>query len=249
MLNIRGKKKKQQYWRRMMLLMTRLEVQYVKQIAPIINKQYKKAANTLNANAIESETITFRKKLKKHYLKTATIFGNEVFDNLKQEKLFNLYDKKAFEDEYINKINLFVDLHVAEQIKKVNKTTKKIIKRIIKNGRDANLTNREIAKKLKDVGSFSSARAKRIAQTETHSIANHSVQSAMETTNIKMEKEWLAAFDARTRATHIEANGQRVAMNADFIINGESLRYPGDPNGSSGNIINCRCVVLYHTKK
>jgi len=42
---------------------------------------------------------------------------------------------------------------------------------------------------------------------------------------------------------HLAADGQRVGMNEPFVIEGvngdEELRYPGDPMGSAGNVINC----------
>jgi len=34
-------------------------------------------------------------------------------------------------------------------------------------------------------------------------------------------------------------------MDQPFIVDGESLDYPGDPSGSAANVINCRCGVSY----
>lgn len=53
--------------------------------------------------------------------------------------------------------------------------------------------------------------------------------------------EWDAAGDARVRRTHAAADGQRRPIDEPFIVAGERLRYPGDPNGSAANIIQCRC--------
>jgi len=36
-------------------------------------------------------------------------------------------------------------------------------------------------------------------------------------------------------------DGVRVPLNENFNVDGEMLEYPGDPSGSAGNIINCRC--------
>ena len=88
-------------------------------------------------------------------------------------------------------------------------------------------------------------RALTIARTETHSAFNASNQFAVERSELATEKEWMSALDERTRESHVTANGQRVPLKADFIVNGEPLQYPGDPNGSAANIINCRCIVLY----
>ena len=58
-----------------------------------------------------------------------------------------------------------------------------------------------------------------------------------------MQKEWISALDSRTRDDHAGSNGQRRPENTAFNVGGEKLMYPGDPAGSAGNVINCRCTV------
>lgn len=58
-------------------------------------------------------------------------------------------------------------------------------------------------------------------------------------------KRWLATEDERTREAHAEADGQIVPLAQPFDVGGEHLLYPGDPNGSSDEVINCRCTVTY----
>lgn len=53
---------------------------------------------------------------------------------------------------------------------------------------------------------------------------------------------WLSQPGARPG--HAAADGQAVAVDMPFEVNGEKLMYPGDPAGSAGNIINCRCTQL-----
>jgi len=54
-------------------------------------------------------------------------------------------------------------------------------------------------------------------------------------------KVWHSNKDERVRPAHLEADGQEVLWNEPFIVNGEELMYPMDPNGSPENTINCRC--------
>ena len=61
-------------------------------------------------------------------------------------------------------------------------------------------------------------------------------------------KTWFARLDSRTRAEHVAADLQQVPVNQTFMVGGESLLYPRDPNGSSANVINCRCVADYSSK-
>jgi uncharacterized protein with gpF-like domain len=85
----------------------------------------------------------------------------------------------------------------------------------------------------------------RLIRTEGTNIANYatmqSAQSIFPASQLK--KEWIASFDDRTRDAHAEADGQIVMQSDPFLVGGEQLLYPGDPAGSSENVINCRCSV------
>ena len=41
----------------------------------------------------------------------------------------------------------------------------------------------------------------------------------------------------------------RIPVDDPFIVGGEELMFPGDPNGSPGNVINCRCFTFARSKK
>ena len=96
--------------------------------------------------------------------------------------------------------------------------------------------------------------AERIARTETTAAANYAATQSGEVSGFVMQKNWISALDARTRRqpeshfNHRTMNGKRVGLKDKFIFNPKSLYadellYPGDPNGQSGNVINCRCTV------
>jgi hypothetical protein len=61
-----------------------------------------------------------------------------------------------------------------------------------------------------------------------------------------MVKTWVATTrppsSERTRPAHLEADGQTVPLMEAFMVGGEPLQYPGDPAGSAGNVIQCRCT-------
>ncbi len=71
-------------------------------------------------------------------------------------------------------------------------------------------------------------------------------------TGLKMEKEWIATKDKRTRRRpknafdHAVMDGKMVDLNAPFEVQGDKLMFPGDPRGKAANIIQCRCVTGYH---
>jgi len=67
-----------------------------------------------------------------------------------------------------------------------------------------------------------------------------------------MYKTWNAELDMKTRPAHAQADFrykyEPIKVGEYFIVDRESLKYPRDPAGSIGNIINCRCEALYITK-
>lgn len=60
-----------------------------------------------------------------------------------------------------------------------------------------------------------------------------------------LKKTWIARLDSKTRPAHVAADFQQVGINEDFVVDGERLKYPRDPNGSAANVINCRCIADY----
>lgn len=96
---------------------------------------------------------------------------------------------------------------------------------------------------------FSPYRADTIARTEIHQAALYASQRntrriAMEV-GVDVKKRWIPVVDERTRINHSVMAGKTVNMDEFFIVGGERMQRPGDPNGSAGNTINCRCVLGY----
>lgn len=55
---------------------------------------------------------------------------------------------------------------------------------------------------------------------------------------------WVTALDERVRASHSFMNGQQAAFGEPFRSgDGNTLRFPGDPNAPGSDTIQCRCVL------
>lgn len=91
--------------------------------------------------------------------------------------------------------------------------------------------------------SYWETRATRIARTEATGANNYAALRALADEGAS-HKQWVATEDRRTRPTHVEADGQVVALNQAFLVGGSTLQMPGDPNGPAAEIINCRCTVI-----
>lgn len=90
--------------------------------------------------------------------------------------------------------------------------------------------------------------AERIARTETHAAANFGNYQGAKSSGVATQKQWLTVLDGREREEHAMADGQRVDIDAPFIVGGDALMVPGGKGGRAGNVINCRCQCIYLTE-
>lgn len=77
-----------------------------------------------------------------------------------------------------------------------------------------------------------------------HSIAAQArLEDAVEN-HPDLQKQWHhLAIALVPRIGHIDADGQVVDIDEPFIVEGEELMFPRDPNGSAENTINCHCMM------
>lgn len=98
------------------------------------------------------------------------------------------------------------------------------------------------------------ARAQRIARTETHTSEQAGqdafIDELVRSGAIEPPRfAWLWTPDERTRPgiwggpwDHHDI--EPVSWPEPFVVSGEQLRFPGDPTGSPGNVIMCRCTKV-----
>lgn len=132
----------------------------------------------------------------------------------------------------------------------VNNTTKERLRKSLTEGLLEGEGITGLAKRVRQVmrGRIVSS-AETIARTETLMSANAGTQFGYEQSGVVEKKEWLAVRDGKTRDTHASVDGKVVKLDGYFIVGGSKLKFPGDPNGSLNEIINCRCTTLAVIKK
>lgn len=144
-----------------------------------------------------------------------------------------------------------------ERIVRVADETRRRIVQGVAAGYEQGLSQIDTAEEiLKRVPEMTARRAGVIARTETHAASQYAAQKQAKAAQVPMQKEWVAGDDKRVRRVprdafdHLAADGQTVGLDEPFQINRksggtEAIQFPGDPAGSAGNIINCRCVVTH----
>jgi hypothetical protein len=140
----------------------------------------------------------------------------------------------------------WVHVFGGHQITLVTNTTMNDINQIVADARVAGLGERDTARLIHEVAPIKSAsRAQTIARTEAHRSSQAISLEVANKTEIPMVKIWLSDRSASAREAHLDIDGQRRSLSQEFDVDGEKLEYPGDPAGSAGNVINCRCVIGY----
>lgn len=144
----------------------------------------------------------------------------------------------------------FVKLYTGLKVTQIDNATIAMIAAQVQAGMNAGEHVDEIGNRIRSIGvTESKYRAHMISRTETHAAMNAAGdETARQSGRVKM-KEWIPVNDYRTRRSdnsdYDHVNVDPVPITEKFLVSGEYLRYPGDPAGSAGNIINCRCAVGY----
>lgn len=148
----------------------------------------------------------------------------------------------------------FAAAHMTKKITLVEMSLLNSITTVIKQGVMEGEGQDKIGARIRRVSpKLTKTQAARIARTEVHGASGFAGMKTAEIIgdDIILEREWMSVEDERTRTyskgdkfDHREVDGQRRGFGEAFNVSGEALMYPGDPNGSAGNIINCRCAAV-----
>jgi len=255
MINLTNKTDKAKYLIWLNKKLRILERVYSAKLRGVLRDQFEDAADYflhgIGQQSIEDAVNWNKQDLIKVYTEmyenTASQFYNFTIDRLKGT---HPKEKKVTQEQLMIIMSTWIRKHTARNVQHVQGSTKRIIRSIVDKAVSEGKTNAEIAKEILKVGSIvEKYRARMIVRTEIHSASIATIDETMQQSEIGYTKEWLSALDERTRADHAFADGQEVEKDEPFIVGDEKLMVPGDPDGSPENIINCRCNILYNTKK
>lgn len=106
-----------------------------------------------------------------------------------------------------------------------------------------------IADRLRNVARMSKNQSlthARTAMTGAQNAGRIESYHRAEKMGIKLEKEWVAILDGRTRHAHAALDGQHVPVDEPFKSILGNIMYPGDPSAHPSNVYNCRCTLISH---
>jgi hypothetical protein len=131
----------------------------------------------------------------------------------------------------------------------VSKTSFKQIQAAITAGERSGLSYAEIAELVQQTA-FGRAntenRARTIARTESAGAMSQGSWDQAKDADIFVRKEWLAFEDEATRDSHLDAMAMGAIPIDEPFTN--QLMYPLEPGGAPGEVINCRCTLVYYSQ-
>ncbi|QDV34919.1 phage minor head protein [Tautonia plasticadhaerens] len=198
---------------------------------------------TVPAHLNEKHRTRVFNTLLAHYTETTANFGKLALSGIAKGKKSALTPLEALMFSWVRREAL-------RKARMITDTDRDTVAAAIEAGIGEGLGTQAIASNIRKLTSLTPRRASVIARTETHAAATYgsieSVRDAEQQLDMKMLKAWLPTSDSRTRPEHLAmANHPAIPLDEKFNVGGELMDRPGDPAGSAGNTIACRCSIIY----
>ncbi len=256
--NLKSKRAKAQEWRESNRIRMKFEKRLARQLSALfrvegqdVAEAASKATNIAEAldkaqYAVTANKLKFKSALKASLLTVGHEFGDRVLRDLKS--VAGAIETKDSSIRFRSLFTEWVDRNVGKRIDDISETTKKKLKRAVEDFQESGEPLDQLSDEIEGLyEGFAGGRAEVIARTEVHAASNAASTEAAKATGIpNLRKEWIFTEDKRTRPEHrLSQDDSVVGIDEKFDVAGEALDAPGDPDGSPGNIINCRCSVAF----
>ena len=132
------------------------------------------------------------------------------------------------------------------RLAKVNQITRDRVAQQLTEGLDKGESLAQLTDRVAGTFDASRGRALVIARTQTAGAINTGRHESFRHATVA-GKSWITSGDDHVRDSHKAAGAtyaNPIPLDQPFIVDGESLAYPGDPSGSAKNIANCRCLEI-----
>jgi len=185
--------------------------------------------------------------LEREWNRAAIMAGERIIGSAKCMHGNHFIRKETIQESFLSRVQFFISTIALKKVVGLSQTTVEQVRSKISIGLAGGFSTDEIAKNIRGTsGQMSKYRSMMIARTEGHSAYNFGSQAGAQASELMLEKEWISSGDIRTRDgengfDHDGADGETVGVDDFFIMTSEPLMYPGDPSGSAGNVIHCRC--------
>lgn len=248
-----------------------IEAYFVPKISVILKNDYRKAIASLRANGahytrnhlftmIHVEPVS--NMMKQIYLKSAYTQAKYVGGYIKQNRVKKFRTFGVSLNDLAPVIDQYFEIYLLRQSAlPITETTRKVIIKHLLDEVDSGVSLEDAIKNFTDLaitGGTPNAvsRAVRIARTESTKALSLGGLIGAYMTGVDVDKNWITNHDNRVRGVpnydapypHTELDRSMASL-FDSFYNGEDIRFPGDPEASIENTINCRCAMLFTEKE
>lgn len=158
------------------------------------------------------------------------------------ETNFSLYDRDTVYNMIMNDPQLLPEPSVNQS--KDKKWNRQHVNAAITQGLIQGDSIDKVSRRLQSVTTMdrnAAVRSARTSMTAAENMGRINSYERAQNIGIGLKKEWVAALDRRTRASHRALDGEKVEVDKKFS---NGLMYPGDPNGRPEEVYNCRCTLV-----
>jgi hypothetical protein len=240
----------------------KLERKYIALLEKVFNKQLNDFTKAIDDNlygAVYSIDIYFNDVLLERAL---TRLWEETGEEFRIDNVEAILVKSINPSTWASLLGQWIATTGGQKIVEINRFTKAYVLRklrpVLNQGVQEGFGIPEIARNIiagvkEYQGAFAKYRASRVARTEIVGMSNRASLMSAESSGLKnqIQKFWIPFIDKETRDSHKEMEGHPpIPLDETFTVNKrddttEQMAYPGDPEGSAENVINCRCVIGY----
>lgn len=231
------------------------EKKYEKAFNSVLKKQYDKVAQVLQTQGMNAAKHTASHLLfdpalaqllntchKEVGLYIAQRTDQQIHTELRRP--IQKTGRIGFNPRWLQNIVQFFHDRLMETVTDINTTTRNRIEEVLAEAQEEGWGIDETVRNLQSED-LTRNRAALIARTETAKAANAGREAAVATVGFRMNKEWISAHDNRVRAWHLEADGTVIDEEENFVVDGEEMTGPGDPDAEASNVCNCRCTMAF----
>ena len=254
-----------------------IQLEHEKEVIKELKKMYEEAERQIDEKIqmLMTDELTQSKIYQIEFQKTLKSQIGTILDNMNSNNYDSIQDylKNSYQDGYIGSmyslqqqgIPLIMPIDQEQVVKAIQLDSKlsgtlyeamgvntNDLKKSIRNEVSRGISNaysyQDIARNINNSMGIGLNKSIRIARTEGHRVNQQSTFDAMDKAKKKganIVKQWDATLDAKTRTSHQQVDGEIRELDEKFS---NGLRFPGDPQGSAGEVINCRCVLLQRAR-
>jgi hypothetical protein len=173
----------------------------------------------------------------------------QIWQNAAQEAEGNIKEwlaPNAVKKDWEDSADQWMKDNAGAKIDGITDTDREWLANTLRSGESEGKSTTEMASDLSDsFDNMSIGRAGTIARTETHGAYSFaSLDTAQDIMPDGATKTWNTTSD-NPRPTHEAVDGTEIGINETFSVGDSDMLYPGDPQGSVEETVNCLCVLEY----